>query len=584
MKNNRWVTAIGLLAFFLLCLIPSGQAQTCVPVSQGTAPPWQLGTKCTFTSTSTAVNIGNVAGLGYFQISFVPSGTVSAASLSLDSSATGSSWSTGGIIAASSIGSMTSAGSYSNSSATTPTSYGQLTPSITGSGNVTVTIYGYINAPSSSGGSGPASNVNVTSLPALPPGTNSIGSVTSQDAATGTSGSAVPSKAIGVAGKNSGDLVPVATDSSGNVGVNIQNATAASGPSNITSTQAVAVTAGGASEIQITVTGTWTGTIQPKVSGDGTNYINALVHPTYPNGPWQSTITANGTYAANVAAGNSFEALGNTVATGTAVVTVVASPGVEDVVATGLNTPADAAATPADAVHVQSWPMGWNGSGSDLWRTAGIGNGVAATGLFAIAAYCEYLSSLPTLTTGQYGDAQCDANGQLRLSSHMSGTAAGTAPNSTDIVGCIYNGTSLPAPSSGQTLPCQTGPQGQTWVAGEPATNSLAGLKPSVQTSLTTAVVVKSSVGNVYAMQVLNGSASTCYLEFMNSNTSPSLGTAAAFSIIVPGSGTNGGLVFIPQGFFSYESFTTGISVGMATTYNGSSACGTAAIATIWYE
>jgi hypothetical protein len=158
---------MGLLVFFLLCLVPSGQAQNgCIPVSQGATPPWQLGVKCVFTTASAAVPMGNVAGLNYFQIFFVPTGTVSAASLSLDSSPTGASYSTGGMIASASIGSMTSAGSYSNSSAITPTAYGQLTPSITGTGSVTVTIFGYVNTPSSSGGSGPSTNVSVQNFPA----------------------------------------------------------------------------------------------------------------------------------------------------------------------------------------------------------------------------------------------------------------------------------------------------------------------------------------------------------------------------------------------------------------------------------
>lgn len=164
-KRNSGFTVMGLLIFFLLCLVPSGQAQSCIPVSQGVTPPWQLGVKCVFTSASTSTPLGNVAGLNYFQIFFVPTGTVSAASLSLDSSPTGASYSAGGMVTSGSIGSMTSAGSYSNSSAITPTAFGQLTPSITGSGSVTVTIFGYVNPPSSSG-AGPSTSVSVQNFPA----------------------------------------------------------------------------------------------------------------------------------------------------------------------------------------------------------------------------------------------------------------------------------------------------------------------------------------------------------------------------------------------------------------------------------
>jgi|HubBroStandDraft_6_1064221.scaffolds.fasta_scaffold00599_29 hypothetical protein len=184
-KRNSLFTIAGLVVFFLLCLVPNGQAQSCVPVSQGSSPPWQLGVKCIFTSASGATGLGNVAGLNYFQIFFVPTGTVSGATLSLDSSPTGiaSSWTIGGMISSGTIGAMTSAGSYANSSAITPTAYGQLTPTITGTGNVTVTIFGYVNSPSASGGGGGGS-VTVTNFPT----TQAVsGTVSNQPAGFGSS-------------------------------------------------------------------------------------------------------------------------------------------------------------------------------------------------------------------------------------------------------------------------------------------------------------------------------------------------------------------------------------------------------------
>ncbi len=519
---------IGLLLFFMLCLVPSGQAQTCVAVSQGTTPPWQLGEKCTFTSSSSPVNIGNVSGLNYFQIFFVPSGTVSAAALSLDSSATGlpSSRTTGGIISAAIIGSLTAAGSYTNSSASTPTVYGQLTPSITGSGNVTVVIYGYINAPASSGGAGPASNVSVTNFPT----TQQVSaSGNFNNGSIGTNGSTAPGSSTLAAGKNSGNAVPLAVDSSGNAGVNIQNATATSAPTNITSTQAVSVTVGGASIVQFSVTGTWTGTLQPKTSVDGTNYTNAVVWTTLPFSASQATVTANGTFCAIVAGANIFEVLGNTVATGTAVVNINATPGV----------------------------------------------GCPSPSLQGI-----YQSALPTLSSGNWSGIEVDVNGQVRLSSHMSGTTAGTAPNSTDIIGGMYNGTTTPSPTAGQSLPLQLGPQGQAFVAGEPENNSLNATKFSPQSALTTAVVVKASVGNVFGFAIMNLSGSVCYLEFINAASGPALGTNAAFSIPIPANTP----FTVWSGFAGMGNFSSGISVGMATTYNGSTACGSAAAGVIFYE
>src|SRR5580704_6212365 len=122
--------------------------------------------KCTFNSGSAPFGAFSTSGIQYWQVVFVPSGTVSAATLSFDSSVTGipASWSTGGIIASGTIGSITSAGHYGpNSSPTTPSNYGQLTPTITGSGSVTVILYGYTTNPVASGGSCVATVATLTS-------------------------------------------------------------------------------------------------------------------------------------------------------------------------------------------------------------------------------------------------------------------------------------------------------------------------------------------------------------------------------------------------------------------------------------
>jgi hypothetical protein len=165
-QPNRWFTPLGLLLFFLLCLVPAeAQGPACVQITPNSNSAYQLGQKCNFTSSSTAVGGFGASGLTYWQVFFVPSGTVSGATLSLDSSATGlsGSWSTGGVIAAGTIGAMTSAGSYANSSATTPTNFVQLTPTITGTGTVTVILFGYTNNPSASSGGG--GSVTVSNFP-----------------------------------------------------------------------------------------------------------------------------------------------------------------------------------------------------------------------------------------------------------------------------------------------------------------------------------------------------------------------------------------------------------------------------------
>jgi len=167
MRRQRHApTIIGLLAFFLLCLVPAGNAQSppCVQITPNQSA-FQLGEKCNFTSASGPVGGFSVSGLTFWQVIFVPSGTVTGATLSLDSSATGisGSWSTGGVIAAATIGAMTSAGSYANTTATSPTNFMQLTPTITGSGIVTVIIFGYTNNPAGGGTSG--GSVTVSNFP-----------------------------------------------------------------------------------------------------------------------------------------------------------------------------------------------------------------------------------------------------------------------------------------------------------------------------------------------------------------------------------------------------------------------------------
>jgi hypothetical protein len=416
MKPNRYFVPLGLALFLLLCLVPSGQAQTgCTPIS-GSSQPWQLGLTCTFNSSSTATGAFSVKGLTFWQVLFVPTGTVSAATLSLDSSATGTSWTTGGIIAAATIGSAAAAGSYSNTTATTPTLYGQLTPSITGSGSVTVMLFGYVSQPSSSGGGG-GGNVTVSNFPnpqnvaqsgtwTVQPGNtaNSTPWLTT-DAADGSTGSAVPSKALLVAGKNgSGNQQAIATDSSGNVGVNIQNVTATSGATNITASQCAVVAVGGASEIGVVVSGTWTGTLQPKVSIDGTNYTNALVYATFPAASSAATITANGQWNIVPQGATSAEVCGNTVATGTAVVTVNATPGVGQVTA-DVELIGGKAVTLAAAGIQKVGVSGGGGASID----ATVAAGAAPTN--ALATLSQYNTTMPAPTAAQTVAIQADQAG-----------------------------------------------------------------------------------------------------------------------------------------------------------------------------
>lgn len=64
------------------------------------------------------------------------------------------------------------------------------------------------------------------------------------------------------------------------------------------------------------VTGTWTGTIQPKAAVQGQAAFNVTVTPSTSSTP-QSTVTGNGAFTSSVAGYNLFQVCGNTV-TGTA--------------------------------------------------------------------------------------------------------------------------------------------------------------------------------------------------------------------------------------------------------------------------
>lgn len=64
-------------------------------------------------------------------------------------------------------------------------------------------------------------------------------------------------------------------------------------------------------------------------------------------------------------------------------------------------------------------------------KSASFGNNVNSTGLPANAAYCQYNSTLPTLTTGNYSAMQCDANGRVyAVSSRVATTNTTIAVNS----------------------------------------------------------------------------------------------------------------------------------------------------------
>lgn len=115
-----------------------------------------------------------------------------------------------------------------------------------------------------------------------------------------------------------------------------------------------------------------------------------------------------------------------------------------------------------------------------------------------------------------------------------------------------------------------------------PGAAAITALSTSTKAALTTAVVVKASSGNLYGAYALNGAASTCWLQFLNASASPALGTSVILAVPLPASATQP--VYIVPTEIALANFTTGISVGIATTAAGSTACGTGGNVVIEYE
>jgi hypothetical protein len=170
MKKFRKLFAISLFALICALLYAVGASAQIIGseghLQQTAGMPWQLGGDWKFNSASTATPGFDVRGLSYYRLTWVPVGTVSACTLSLDSATsvvagTGalSSPSIGGILSAGTIGSCATAGSYVTSTTAGISAYGQITPTITGTGSVIVVLYGYTDSKAAGAGS----SVTVTS-------------------------------------------------------------------------------------------------------------------------------------------------------------------------------------------------------------------------------------------------------------------------------------------------------------------------------------------------------------------------------------------------------------------------------------
>lgn len=140
-------------------------------------------------------------------------------------------------------------------------------------------------------------------------------------------------------------------------------------------------------------------------------------------------------------------------------------------------------------------------------------------------------------------DAPSDGTNQITAAI----SALGTAPTGTEVE--TVNDVHLPTTASGAAV-------------------SASSLTASITTTGTN---VKASAGNLYGVFAINGIASVCWVQFVNSATGGTLGTASIVSFPLPASTTQP--IWIP---LTYPvNFSTGIAVGVSTTAGGATACGT---------
>jgi len=156
------------------------------------------------------------------------------------------------------------------------------------------------------------------------------------------------------------------------------------------------------------------------------------------------------------------------------------------------------------------------------------------------------------------------------LSCVLASDALGTAAGSPTFVR-LTNGTSAVGVDSGAAA---------TYTENQPTTGSQAAMSYKGLATLTASASVKASAGNVYGVFAVNGAASVCWLECVNSATAGTLGTAVIFSAPIPASG----ILSLPPSTHALGNFSTGIACGIASAVDGASACGTAGNVSIFYK
>lgn len=178
--------------------------------------------------------------------------------------------------------------------------------------------------------------------------------------------------------------------------------------------------------------------------------------------------------------------------------------------------------------------------------------------------------------------AECSGFAQVRVSAlaAVTGTAAVTlrASKTTSLVSLD----TVPPVSQSGTWTVQPGntPNTTPWlVANWASTVSGAACSVSINAAIATPNV-KASAGNVYGVSVANPNASTVYLQFYNTASTPTRGTSVVWWLAIPANS----VLTIPPGTIALANFATGIGAACATTATGASAPGTAPDVVIFFK
>lgn len=378
------------------------------------------------------------------------------------------------------------------------------------------------------------------------------------------------------------------------------------GPSNITNTQSVTFTNNGLSGLGILITGTYTGTISVEGSVDGTTWSATTMLTLASGSPVTSVTAATGNYQANIAGLAQFRLRGNTVASGTAVVTLRGNVSTPSIMLDN--------SLPAGSATIGS--VGINGGSNNIGSVNlrdGSGNALTSNSTTTAAKTAldqnviSILGTAPT-TAGFLDIKGADGNVFVRqaTASNLNATVVGTGTfvtqstlqtqTDTTMIGGVNikeinavtplmgNGVTgtgslrvtiasdntaftVNAAQSG-TWTVQPGntPNSTPWLVTDTPSTS-GGLSIVTGSVGATATAIKASAGQLYGYHLFNTTAAVAYVQIFNvAAASVTLGTTApTISIGIPASG--GVTVNFDKGI----AFGTAISYACTTTRAGSS-------------